>query len=253
MITYAMSVRRSRVAAWVFLLAGLLVLSLNALAADAQGDARLSISIQNTGAARDSGAPGKMSEHEYDALREKGDRSMGKSEAKVSQSANVDFWFYAADVELFNDHDGDGYFHGIDLWFDADTYYGFAEVYAVVYLSLDGGPWNEYVATEDFILNGSPADDDYVIVTELLSGYPTGSYDVLVELFDAYDNSFVAWIGPDETPELAFLPLEDADRDVAEIPEVIVVHERGGGSTGALSILILALAAAVKRRRALRA
>ena len=253
MITYAISVRRSRVAAWTFLLAGLLVLSLSALAADTENDVRLSVSIENTGVARDSGAPGKAKEHQFDALRAKGDRSAEKSYAMTAQSANIDFWFYAADVELFNDHDGDGYFHGIDLWFDADTYYSFAEVYAVVYLSLNGGPWNEYVATEDFILNGTSSDDDYVIVTELLSGYPAGSYDVLIELFDASDNSFVAWIGPDDTPELAFLPLEDAGRDRAEIPEVIVVRERGGGSLGFVFTLFLALVAVAKRRRALRA
>ena len=123
-----------------------------------------------------------------------------------------------------------------------------AEVYAVVYLSYEGGPWNEYAVTENFIINGASGGDDYVIVTELLSGYPSGSYDLLIELFDAWDDSFVAWIGPDETPELAFLPLEDADRDVAEIPEVIVVHESGGGSTSTWFILALLLTAALRRR-----
>ncbi len=240
MITYALSVRRSQVAAWVFLLAGLLVLSLDAIAATPEADARLSVTTQGGGSTADT----------YPALQTGSDRTPEKSEARASQSANVDFWFYAADVELFNDHDGDGFYHGIDVWFDADTYYSYAEVYAVLYLSLDGGPWNEYAVTDNFIINGSSADDDYVIVTELLSGYPSGSYDILIELFDTYDGSFVAWIGPDESPELAFLPLEDADRDVAEIPEVIVVHERGGGgSTGAGFILLLALAALVRRRR----
>ena len=68
----------------------------------------------------------------------------------------------------------------------------------------------------------------------------TGSYDILIELFDAYDNSFLAYIGPDDTSELAFLPLEDADRDVADVPEVIVVNHGGGGSLGYLFILALA-------------
>ena len=144
---------------------------------------------------------------------------------------------------LFNDHDTDGYYHGIDLLFDADTYFGFAEVYAVIYLSFEGGPWNEYAVTEDFTLAGASSEDEYVIVTELLSGYPTGSYDVLIELFDLYDNSLVAFFGPDDSSELAFLPLEDADRDVMVVPEIVVVHERGGaGSAGWLFILALGLA-----------
>ncbi|NIL94807.1 MAG: hypothetical protein GTO71_10330 [Woeseiaceae bacterium] len=257
MITYAMSVRRSHVAAWFFLIAGLLFLSLDAFATDLEDEVRLSITTQSTRAKSDSGAGGVTTKDEFEALRVDGSRSSDKSaamhskaEAKMSQSANVDFWFYMADVELFNDLDGDGFYHGIDLLFDADTYYTFAEVYAVVYLSLNGGPWNEYAVTENFVINGATSDDDYVIVTELLSGYPSGSYDILIELFDTYDNSFVAWIGPDETPELAFLPLEDADRDVAEVPEIIVVHESGGGSIGAYFILVLALAALLKRRRA---
>ena len=260
MVTYALSVRRSTVALWVFLIAGLLIMTLDAIAADADTDGRLSLSTQNSRIDRDNGIPGVTTADVFDALHQGGNREGAgsesahtKAEARQAQAANVDFWFYAADVELFNDLDSDGYYHGIDLWFDADTYYEFAEVYAVIYLSLDGGPWNEYVVTDDFILSGSSSDDDYVVVTELISGYPSGSYDILIELFDVYDNSFVAWIGPDETPELAFLPLEDADRDVAEIPEVIVVHEGGGGATGALSILLLALAALVKGRRARRA
>jgi hypothetical protein len=159
----------------------------------------------------------------------------------------VDFWFYTADVELFNDHDRDGYFHGIDLYFDADTYYAFAEVYAVVYLSLDGGPWNEYAATDNFTLVGSSSEDDYVIVTELVSGYPSGSYDLLIELFDAYDDSFLAWIGPEDTPELAFLPLEDANRDVAASTDVTVINNhRGGGSMTLAFTLLLLLAALAK-------
>ena len=249
MITYAMSVTRSKVSAWVFLSVGLIVLSMNALAAETEEQGRVSVSTHSTRAERDNGFPGKTREDEFTALELAGDRvaakgslSRSKPVAQSMQAANADFWFYTADVELFNDHDRDGYYHGIDLLFDADTYFAVANVYAVVYLSLDGGPWNEYAATDDFTLFGASSEDDYVIVTELLSGYPSGSYDVLIELFDAYDNTFLASYGPDDTPELSFLPLEDADRDVADVPEVTVVnHHHGGGSTGAAFILVLAL------------
>ena len=177
--------------------------------------------------------------------------SQQKAGAVSAQSANIDFWFYTADVVLFNDHDNDGYFHGIDLLFDADTYFVAADVYAVVYLSLEGGPWNEFAVTDNFTIFGASSDDEYVIVTELLSGYVSGSYDLLIELFDANDDTFLAYFGPEDTTELAFLPLEDANRDApAEIPEVIVVHEHGGGAAGWLMLLILAGAAAAARRRA---
>jgi hypothetical protein len=255
MITYALSINRSQVAAWFFLAAGLLLLSLNAFGQDAPGEKRLSVTSQGTRAERDADRLGGQREDEYDALRTGSNRGPEKSAAMslqsggaVAQSANVDFWFYTADVVLFNDHDRDGFYHGIDLLFDADTYYAFAEVYAVVYLSLDGGPWNEYAVTDDFTLFGSSSEDEYVIVTELVSGYPAGSYDLLIELFDAYDHSFLAWYGPEDTSELAFLPLEDATRDVADTPDVIVVNREGGGSAGPVFILLLSLVAFAKTR-----
>jgi hypothetical protein len=253
MITYALSVSRSTFAARVFLVAGLLVLSLGAVAQDVADDKRLSVTAQGTGAEREAGLLGERAD-EHDALRTGTSRETRKRAATalgsggaVAETTNVDFWFYTADVELFNDHDRDGYFHGIDLYFDADTYYAFAEVYAVVYLSLDGGPWNEYAATDNFTLVGSSSEDDYVIVTELVSGYPSGSYDLLIELFDAYDDSFLAWIGPEDTPELAFLPLEDANRDVAASTDVTVINNhRGGGSMTLAFTLLLLLAALAK-------
>jgi hypothetical protein len=248
MITYALSINRSQVAAWVLLATGLLLLSLNALAQDVPADKRLSLTSQGTRAEHDAGTLGGQRSDEYDALQTNKNGNPRKSAAMSMQSANVDFWFYAVDVELFNDHDRDGYFHGIDLWFDADTYYAFAEVYAVVYLSKDGGPWNEYAVTDNFTLIGSSSEDDYVIVTELLAGYPPGSYDILIELFDAWDDSFVAWFGPEDTSELAFLPLEDATRDVADEPNVIVVNRSGGGLAGPAFILLLLLAAFAKAR-----
>jgi len=226
----------------------LLIMSLLSIAATpalAQDSNRLSTSTQNLRAARDAGTPGKMTKSEYAALTTSGSRETGKGRhgsakpgsAGAVSSADINFWFYSADVQLFNDHDQDGHFYGIDLLFDADTYYAQAEVYAVVYLSLADGPWNEYFATDNFMLFGSSADDEFNIVTELVSGYPTGSYDLLIELFDAYDDRFLTSFGPVDTSALAFLPLEDSDRDVPH--ETTVVVREGGGSLGWLTLLAL--------------
>jgi len=164
-------------------------------------------------------------------------------------SRSLDFWIYDADVQLFNDDDRDGYFHGIDLLFDADTIYSAAEVYAVVYLSLDFGPWNEYGVTEDFWIFGASGTDEYVLVTELMSGYPTGDYDLLIELFDAVDHSFLTGFGSDETSALSFLPLEDFNRDapIDDIP--VAVSHGGGGATDAWTISILLLLLVVRAAR----
>jgi len=250
MTTQLLSLDGLRISFAMFLLAGLLILSGQANANEADSEKRVSVTTQNTRVQRDDGIAGNTSENEFAALRATGERdkstwssAQSKASTQALQAPNVDFWFYSADVVLFNDHDQDGYYHGVDLLFDVDTYFTFAEVYAVVYLSLDGGPWNEYAATDNFTIFGSSSDDDYVVVTELLSGYPTGSYDILIELFDAYDDSFLAYFGPEDTSELAFLPLEDADRDVAAGPDIIVVNHHGGGSLGWLFILALGLTA----------
>jgi len=250
-------INRSRMALVAIMFATLCMAATAAFAGDTPGQKRLSVTTQSTAVQRDSGAAGNVSEREYDALvttgtrASKGTRSAAQSKAapNMSQSVNNDFWFYTADVVLFNDHDRDGYYHGIDLLFDADTYFTFAEVYAVVYLSLDGGPWNEYAATENFTILGASANDEYVLVTELLSGYPSGSYDILIELYDAYDDTFLAWIGPEDTSELAFLPLEDAEQDAAQGPNVVVVNRGGGGSLGWSLILVLVLTATLRARR----
>ena len=167
--------------------------------------------------------------------------------------AGYDFWFYTADVVLFNDNDLDGHFWGIDLLFDADTWYDVADVYAVVYLSYEGGPWNETAVTDSFSIFGASGSDEYVLVTELMSGYPTGDYDILIELFDSYDGEFLADFGPSDTSELGFLPLEDANRDVPfSDPPVVVVQQGGGGAVSWWTIstmLLLLLGTSLRNNR----
>ncbi len=227
-------------------------------APDATDGVRSSISRHIAKGGRDNPTLTSESADEYASLVTSGSRSKSTTSGEFakpgsgSQTASLDFWFFDADVQLFNDDDGDGFFHGIDLLFDADTIYSAAEVYAVVYLSLDFGPWNEYGVTEDFWIFGASGTDEYVLVTELMSGYPTGNYDLLIELFDAADSSFLASFGPDETSALSFLPLEDFDRDapIDEIP-VAVSHGHGGGGaadTWTISILLLLLVVSAARK-----
>ena len=231
------------------LVVGLLALTVpgaSQATADATDGLRSSVSRHTATGGRENPVASSESTDEYDALATSGSRGkpttrggLAKlgSGSQTAQSASHEFWFFDADVQLFNDDDRDGYFHGIDLLFDADTIYSAAEVYAVVYLSLDFGPWNEYGVTEDFWIFGASGTDEYVLVTELMSGYPTGDYDLLIELFDAVDHSFLASFGPDETSALSFLPLEDFNRDapIDDIP--IAVSHGGGGAADALSLI----------------
>jgi len=213
--------------------------------AQANDEPRQSLTSQGSEITRGSVGDGKITYDEFEALNIDGARdkkearsAQQKMGAVSSQGADLNFWFYDVDVQLFSDFDHDGYYFGIDLLFDADTNYSSADVYAVLYLSFDYGPWNEYAETEDFTLFGTASSDDYVVETELVSGYPTGDYDILIELFDAYDGTYLASFGPEDTSELALLPLEDSTRDTPPGGQTqVVVNSGGGGSTGLLFLL----------------
>jgi len=236
----------------VLLLSLLVTTGGSALAAET--DARISVTTQ--GLASERGAVLNGATHDtYDALTK--DSKRGKQAAAATQQAvsasnavamNTEFWFYDAYVALFADGDGDGYYTGIELGFDADTVYTAADVYAVTYLSLDYGPWNEYAVSADFTLYGASDTDRYVIETELVSGYPAGDYDILVELYDTFDGSLVASIGPEETSELSLLPLEDTTYDArAGTTNQVVINSGGGGSFSWLLLLGLTIVSAMRR------
>ena len=216
-------------------------------------DTRVTETKQGPAAARESGEFATVNTDERAPLVTTAEKDVSTPAAKPrasaaqQDSAYGDYWIYSVDVDLFSDHDRDGYYYGIDLLFDADTIYAVADVYAVAYLSYEGGPWNEYAVSDDFTLFGATATDDYVMVTELLTGYPAGRYDLLLELYEVDTGLYVASIGPDESFELADLPLEDADRDQPS-PRVAVTTG-GGGSAG---VFLLVLLAALVRRRTVR-
>lgn len=212
---------------------------------------RVSKTMQGLASVRSSESV-EYSKDEYEALAREGNRDSKTSAIEQRQAtgshapaANTDFWIYDAYVTLFADADRDGYFTGIELEFDADTIYAAADVYAVVYLSYEYGPWNEYASTNDFTIFGTSASDAYVIETELVSGYPTGDYDILIELYDTFDGYLVATFGPEDTSELSLLPLEDATYDApVGTTTQVVINSGGGGSASWALLLGLALLAA---------
>ena len=224
-------------------------------------EARQSTSQQHSHGGRDSLAPRTTTDDRYAPLVTSGERSKPGQEkglsklsgdSAVAQNIGNDFWFYYVDVQLFNDFDNDGYYHGIDVLFDADTIYEFAEVYAVLYLSYEGGPWNEYAVTDTFEIFGATSDDEYVVVTELKTGYPRGSYDLLIDLYDTYDGQLVATYGPADSSAMTNLPLEDYQRDDPRRGDTVVVVRDGGGALDAWTLIaggLYVLAVYLVRRR----
>jgi MYXO-CTERM domain-containing protein len=74
--------------------------------------------------------------------------------------------------------------------------------------------WYLYQETDDFWIYGESEDDDYYVTTTLDAGYSTGEYDVLIDLYESGYSGIVATLGPAESGELSYLPLEEIGLDV---------------------------------------
>lgn len=178
-------------------------------------------------------------------------RELPATKAREARLFNLDAGFYVYDgfAELYFDDDADGFFYGLDVFFDVDTDFSSAFVYAALYLSLNGGPWELYYTTDDFEINGAIADDEYLVQTELFDGYPTDFYDVLIEIYDADFGDFVAEFGPADNAGLAVLPLEDQLKDTPVVVGSGFVSVAGGGGGGALGpgLILLGLMFGLRR------
>lgn len=169
------------------------------------------------------------------------------------QATYGDSWIYDATTDLFTDRDRDGYFTFLRVRLDADTIFTRTWVYAEIYVSADGVAWEHLYSTQDFSIEGTSPDDDYEVETELVSGYSTGQYDVLIELYDADTGELVDEYGPNENPtDFELLPLEDSGRDgaILTLPPITYTDDGGGGAFSWLGVLGLLGALGLRRRLA---
>jgi len=137
-----------------------------------------------------------------------------RSNSPQSSSQAFGFSFYDASVFLNFDRDSDGYFSDFTLEFDADYDEGSAEVYAVVYTSQNGADWQELFVTDVFVISLDSVEDTQSITTALNFGFPTGDYDILIDLFENGIPGIVASIDPTSDADLFALPLEDSEHDL---------------------------------------
>lgn len=172
----------------------------------------------------------------------------------AAATSSPDHWIYEADVELYDDFDNDGFHHFLSVRIDADSLSRSAYVFVELYLSPDGRTWEHYYSSGDFWIGGETGDDEFFVETELLSGYPKGHYDLLIELYDADFGSFSDEWGPRQSADFALLPLEDASQDLKPTEVVVVEGAVVEGGGGAISWLLLPalLATGWQGRRRLR-
>jgi hypothetical protein len=150
----------------------------------------------------------------------------------------TDFIIYDADTELISDINFDGYYHRFNITIDVDTVYDSAYVYAKLYLSYEGGPWNHYATSDNYHIYGDSELDSFIIETELADGFPTGYYDIRIEVYDADLDEWLLSYGPYDDVSLSSLPLQDAYIDDSNQvllyvePEIVVVADVHSGASG---------------------
>jgi hypothetical protein len=169
----------------------------------------------------------------------------------IESAGAGDVYVYDASAELISDLNYDGFYHRFSIALDVDTVYDTSTVYAKLYLSLEGGPWNHYATSENYHIYGNSESDIFVIETELGDGFPPGYYDIKVDLYDAYTGQWLANYGPYEDASLSALPLEDSyyddsyDGGIYPIETEIVVSRHAGSVNWVL--LLIPLVIAVRR------
>jgi hypothetical protein len=152
------------------------------------------------------------------------------------------FVIYEGYSSLIEDYDGDGYYQTFSVTFDADlvTYYAHEEavVYAELYLSENGGPWEHYYSTDSFVIHGESTDDEFEVYSTLAQGFTTNHYDVLIDLYEEGYPNIVASYSSDDSSSLYGLPLESSgyDLEYVEYYEEATIH---GGSTSNLVLIII--------------
>ena len=170
----------------------------------------------------------------------------------ISETYSTDYILYDALTELISDFDNDGFYHRFNVDIDVDTVFDTAYIYAKLYLSYEGGPWNYYASSDNYHIHGDSELDSFIIETELSDGFPPGYYDVRIEVYDADYDEWLLSYGPYDDVSLSALPLEDSYHDdngtVVYYPvETNIVLAGHGGSISWLLLLLPAVIALARR------
>jgi len=200
--------------------------------------ARVANYAEERGASKPSSAAKSAKQHDARAATKTAALKSVRPSAMLSTRSS-DFWFFDAGSTLLGDRDTDGFHHEFRIRFDADVVAGDALVYARLYLRRAGdSDWLLYSETEDFWISGENGDDDYFVTTTLDDGWPTGDYDVLIDLYESGFDGIVATIGPFDSGALALLPLEETGLDlpielpgydIGDVSTTLLIDDDGDG------------------------
>jgi len=172
--------------------------------------------------------------------------AVSKSSSDIVVSSINEFWIYESWVTLEQDIDYDGYHSTFSIEFDADTIFTRAPVYAVLYLGKNDVYESIHVSSE-FYIYSEDSTDTFTIESTLVSGYPPGEYDILLELYDADTEMLVAYTDAYDDSALAYLPLESENNEYV-VEDTVVIVEEHGGAWSLLPLCLLGGIVLVRRR-----
>jgi len=177
---------------------------------------------------------------------------VNKQQRNTNSAEHHAFTIYSAYTQLIEDFDYDGFYQTFSVTFDADVLSPiadeYARVYAELYISENGGPWIHYFTTDSFKIYGESTNDEYEVYSTLNQGFPTGEYDILIDLYEEGYSDIVATYSAEDDPALYAVPLESSDYDTT-YTEIVVESHGHGGSFPAFALLPLALVVIIRRRK----
>jgi hypothetical protein len=161
-----------------------------------------------------------------------------KQAVVTTQAYQSHVWFHSIDIILSGDLNANGYYHRLQVEFDADTSKSYQAVFAEFTLLPRFGKERVYYTSSVFELFRQSADDWLAIDTVLDNRFAADDYLLTVRLFDANTGYMLAEISGFDNLSLNDLPLEDYARDSFIRSSSVTVS---AGTTGILLLLALCL------------
>ncbi len=155
-------------------------------------------------------------------------------------------WFHRVELFLSGDLNANGYYHRLEVEFDADTSRAYQQVFAEFSLLPSYGSELIYYTSSVFELYRDSANDWLAIDTILDERYPADKYLLTIRLYDANSGYLLAEISGFDDVNLDLLPLEDYRRDSYINSSTTI--EVSGGTTGIAALLALCLLSVSRQR-----
>ncbi|WP_027669901.1 choice-of-anchor H family protein [Rheinheimera baltica] len=165
-------------------------------------------------------------------------RTVAKQTEAANQAYQSHVWFHSIDIFFSGDINANGYYHRLEVEFDADTSLPYQQVFAEFTLLPTYGGERVFYTSSVFELYRDSPDDWLAIDTVLENQFNPDDYLLTVRLFDASTGYLLTEISGFDNANLDYIPLEDYNHDSYLPPPTVEVS---AGTTGISVLLALCL------------